>query len=296
MRNSISVFEAYQPEGKWVPWNGREDWLKVMPQIVREFSTYEGFGSATVFDLTGTDSDDWSIKIVKTLEHSLFLNRGPNAPMEWIPLPLETQWAPAYGLVALDADGDGRLDLALAQNDDSLDIEHGRMDGGQGALLLGLGNGEFRFLSSQESGIKLPGPQRALATADYDEDGRLDLLFTVNRGQARLFRNQNSEKGIRVRVLGGSRNSWGIGSKVWLSNTSGERSYTVEVRSGEGWLSQNEPVALLHWKKSNQTHPTQLNCQWPGGVITRVEIPSDKPLPREIRVTQRGRSRLLYAK
>ena len=288
------VFEAYQPEGKWVPWNGREDWLKVMPQIVREFSTYEGFGSATVFDLPGVDSNTWSVKLVETLEHSLFLNRGPNAPMERIPLPLETQWAPAYGLVALDADGDGLLDLALAQNDDSLDIEHGRMDGGQGALLLGLGNGEFRFLSSQESGIKLRGPQRALATADFDEDGRSDLLFTVNRGQARLFRNQNSEKGIRVRVLGGSRNPWGIGSKVWLSNTLGERSYTVEIRSGEGWLSQNEPVAVLHWKKSNQP-PTQLLCQWPSGLITRVDIPGDKPFPREVRVTQRGRSRLLYA-
>jgi hypothetical protein len=49
-----------------------------------------------------------------TFDSMVFLNRGD--AFEAQPLPVEAQFAPAFGLAVGDFDGDGNEDLFLAQN------------------------------------------------------------------------------------------------------------------------------------------------------------------------------------
>ena len=67
-----------------------------------------------------------------------------------------------------------------------------------GLWLLGHGDGTFRALKPSESGVRVYGEQRGAALADFDRDGRVDLVVTQNAAATRLFRNQAETKGVRV--------------------------------------------------------------------------------------------------
>jgi hypothetical protein len=59
-------------------------------------------------------------------------------------------------------------------------------------------------------GFGRPAVGRGLAAADYDRDGDLDLLLTVNGGRARLLRNDlppGSAHWLRVRLQGAPPNA-----------------------------------------------------------------------------------------
>ena len=63
------------------------------------------------------------------------------------------------------------------------------MDAGQGLLLKGDGDGGFEPMTSAISGIRLTGDQRGSAVADFDRDGRVDLLVGQNAGETKLYVN-----------------------------------------------------------------------------------------------------------
>ncbi|GIT78055.1 MAG: hypothetical protein Ct9H300mP32_4370 [Verrucomicrobiota bacterium] len=52
-----------------------------------------------------------------------------------------------------------------------------------------------------EAGLAIHGDQRACALADYDADGRLDLVVTQSGGRTRLFRNKKPSRDCGVPSL-----------------------------------------------------------------------------------------------
>src|SRR6187399_840743 len=142
----------------------------------------------------------------------LFLNRGDR--FEAIPLPVEAQFAPAFGVSVADFDGDGNDDVFLAQNFFSAQPETLRNDAGRGLLLLGNGKGGLRPLSAEESGIAIYGEQRGCAVSDYDGDGRVDLAVAQSNDQTRLLHNRRSRPGLRVQLEGGPGNPQCVSATV----------------------------------------------------------------------------------
>lgn len=192
---NIEMFESfYDPVlQKYVPWRGKFGLARHMPFIDEKYPTFAAFGSAGTEEiLAGKD-----IKFLEasTLETMLFLNRTNH--FEPAPLPVEAQFAPVMSICAADFDNDGPLDLFLAENFFALHDEVTRLDAGRGMLLKGDGRGGFRAVSGQESGLKIYGEQRGCAAADFNRDGKMDLIVTQNAGPARLFMNRYSTKIIR---------------------------------------------------------------------------------------------------
>jgi len=89
-------------------------------------------------------------------------------------------------LAASDLDGDGHVDLALAQNRFCVRPEDMPQDGGLGCVLLGDGRGGFRPVPAAELGLRIPGEQRGVALGDLDGDGRPDWVVTQNGAETRL--------------------------------------------------------------------------------------------------------------
>src|SRR5690606_8286809 len=118
------------------------------------------------------------------------------------PLPPEAQWAPAFGIVIGDMDGDGAEDVFLSQNFFAVAPFESRCDAGRGLLLKGDGAGGLQPVPGQESGIGIYGEQRGCALGDYDADGRLDLAVAQNGNAIRLFHNVKAAPGLRVRLRG----------------------------------------------------------------------------------------------
>jgi hypothetical protein len=114
------------------------------------------------------------------------------------------------------------------------------------------------------------GDQRGAAHADFDRDGRVDLVVSQNGAPTRLFRNRGATPGLRVRLDGPSANPDGVGAQVRV--VYGDRTGPVrEVHAGSGYWSQNGAVQVF----GRRTTPTAVIVRWPGGVETRVTVPPE---------------------
>jgi hypothetical protein len=151
-----------------------------------------------------------------------------------------------------DFDGDGHEDIFLAQNFFAFRVEDARLDAGRGLLLRGDGNGEFQAAPGQASGIKLYGEQRGAAVADFDHDGRADLLVTQNGSATRLFRNARARPGLRVRLAGLPNNPDAVGAVLRLKFNHGWGP-AREVHAGSGYWSQDSAHRLVN-SGSSQGH------------------------------------------
>jgi hypothetical protein len=196
----------------------------------------------------------------------VFLNRGEK--LEGRVMPPEAQFAPAFAIAVADYDGDGFEDVFLSQNFFAEGPETSRCDAGRGLWLRGDGHGVLRAVSGPESGLLVYGEQRGAAAADFDRDGRVDLIVTQNAAETRLFKNLRAKPGLRVRLKGPPGNPFGYGAQMRLKR--GEKLGPVrEVHGGGGYLSQDSPVQVL----TGIDPPAQIWIRWPGGKTFTVDVP-----------------------
>jgi hypothetical protein len=205
---------------------------------------------------------------VTSLEHLLFFNRGGGfAP---VPLPREAQLAPAFYAGLADFDGDGHEDLFLSQNFFPTERETPRYDAGRGLWLRGDGTGRLTAVPGQHSGIRVYGDQRGAALADYDGDGRVDLVVAQNGAATKLYRNQGARPGLRVRLVGPPANPDAIGAQLRLRYAD-HLGPVRELQAGAGYWSHNGAVQVL-----GLAHPpTAVWVRWPGGAETVVPLEPD---------------------
>jgi hypothetical protein len=230
---------------------------RVLPGLRRQVPTFRAYATATIEQLLGPLAGQAARVEITTQDHVVLLNRRDH--FESRPLPDEAQFAPAFGVVVSDFDGDGREDLFLAQNFSPTELGTPRFDAGRGLLLLGDGRGGFAPMPGQYSGIEIYGDQRGAAAADFDGDGRVDLAVGQNGAAIRLFRNRAASPGVRVRLLGGPGNPGGVGAQVRLRYSEGDGP-TREVSAGSGyWSSNGVPVLGLRGP------PRSLEVRWPWG-------------------------------
>jgi hypothetical protein len=180
-----------------------------------------------------------------------------------------------------DFNGDGAEDIFLSQNFFATHSKLPRCDAGRGLWLQGDGRGGFRAMPGRESGVTVYGEQRGAALADYDADGRVDLVVTQNGNATKLYHNVGGRPGLRVRLLGPPANPTAVGAVLRLGT--GDRFGAArEIRAGAGYWSQDGAVQVLGGKPP----PGRLLVRWPGGRQTRSEIP---PNAREVSVAMDGR-------
>lgn len=238
----VETLKKRGDSGEWpqITWRRLvESW----PSIRERFPTRRGFGQASVSELLGTAVASARIAEAVVLDSVVFLNRGDHLVAR--PLPPEAQWSPAFGVAAADFDGDGSEDVVLAQNFFGSQPETDRDDAGSGLFLRGDGAGGLSAWGPGESGLVLPGEQRAVAVADFDQDGRSDVVITQNRELTQLLRNTGAKPGLRVRIRGDSRNPTGIGCQVRLVFQGSRMGPVREIRAGSGYLSQDSPVLVM---------------------------------------------------
>jgi hypothetical protein len=156
-----------------------------MPYILGVFQTHRTYSKATIADVLGNRMKDAHQVSATTFASMVFLNRGDHFEAREL-LP-EAQLAPAFAAVVADFDGDGAEDVFLSQNFFANEPQTTRADAGRGLLLRGNGKGGFRAVAGQDSGIAVYGEQRGAAAADYDGDGRTDLVVSQNGTETKLY-------------------------------------------------------------------------------------------------------------
>jgi hypothetical protein len=245
--------------GGLAPLNGFARVRQVIGDLPTRTGSFAAYADATVDQVLGPHKAGTTQQSVVTLDHMVFLNRGDH--FEARPLPTEAQLAPAFYAGVADFDGDGAEDVFLSQNFSATAVGIPRFDAGRGLLLTGDGKGSLTPMPGDRSGILVYGDQRGAAFADYDRDGRLDLVVSQNAAATRLFHNRGARPGLRVRLRGVPSNPDGVGAQVRVAY--GQRTGPVrEVQAGSGYWSENGAVQVF----ASSDTPTAVWVRWAPGV------------------------------
>jgi hypothetical protein len=110
---------------------------------------------------------------------------------------------------------------------------------------------------------------RGAAYGDYDNDGDLDVLVSVNNGAARLFRNDSdSQRGVlRVQLAGAGGNRDGIGARVDVALRGGGTAWQT-VKTGSSYASQSELPLTFGLGAADGVDGVRVT--WPNGKVESV--------------------------
>ncbi len=110
---------------------------------------------------------------------------------------------------------------------------------------------------------------RGLATADYDNDGDIDIA-TNNRGDyPSLLRNDggNANHWLEVLLIGTRSNRDGIGASLKL--TSEGFVHVEQAKGGMSYMSANDP--RIHFGLGKRTKIDSLEITWPSGQVDKSD-------------------------
>lgn len=203
----------------------------------------------------------------------------------------ESRRALTFGLMFLDVDLDGRIDLLSANG--HVEPEINRVQSSQHyaqplQLFWNCGAGckrTFKFVSDTAGNLGNPIVGRGAAFADIDNDGDLDLAITALGDRPVLLRNDQDlgHHWLRLQLRADPPNVNAIGANVKVTTSGNAQSRTV--MPARSYLSQVEMPLTFGLGEANRVE--EVTVRWPDG---KIETWTDLALDR-MHLLQKGSSR-----
>lgn len=177
-----------------------------------------------------------------------------------------TGWHAEFG----DIDNDGRADLFIAKG--NVDQMPGLAIKDPNNLLMQNADGTFSE-TAVTAGIATKERSRGAALADFDGDGRLDLVVMNRRARIELYRNVTDRTGNWITVTlsqpGGNVNA--VGATVTVQTNAGTQSQQNTVGGGHA----GGKALPLHFGLGEATEAT-ISVSWPDGTISTTEADANE--------------------
>jgi hypothetical protein len=179
----------------------------------------------------------------------------------------------------LDYDNDGWIDILQLNGAmlDNVSLYHSEVSYKEPLLMFrNLGLGRFEMTSAQLGPDFLrPVAGRGLATADFDNDGDIDIA-TNNRGDyPELLRNDggNANHWLEVLLMGTKSNRDGTGATLKL--TAGGFVQVRQAEGGTSYMSASDP--RIHFGLGKRAKIESLVITWPSGQVDQLaNVPIDE--------------------
>jgi enediyne biosynthesis protein E4 len=161
-----------------------------------------------------------------------------------------------------DFNNDGWKDLFTANSDvnDLIDLFQSTHYKQPNSLLANLRDGMFQDVSA-EAGFTLSRAHRGSAFADFNNDGRIDIVVSALGEPAELWQNISPEVNhwLMLRLIGARSNRDGIGAIIRLGNQSNH------VTTAVGYASSSP--AAVHFGTGKLEKIEQIEIRWPSGIV-----------------------------
>lgn len=118
---------------------------------------------------------------------------------------------------------------------------------------------------------------RGAAYADFDNDGNIDIVYTNLDAPPTLLENAGNSPHhwVAIKTVGNRSNRDAIGARLKI--ISGELIQYASVRSGESYLSGNDP--RVHFGIGEKNKIDELEIRWPSGKVEKLRnLPIDRIL------------------
>jgi hypothetical protein len=191
---------------------------------------------------------------------------------------LETWWP--WGLATGDFDNDGFEDVFVASGmgypfaywPNSLLMNNGNETFIDRADELGIEPPPGGEHQKTKIGGKLAArSSRCVAVADFDGDGRLDLIVNNFNDMPYYFRNHLPRKNyVAFRLTGTKSNRDAIGAMVWLYT--GQEVMVRQVHAAGGYLSQSSKT--VHFGLGERQKIDRVEIRWPSGGKQEILAPA----------------------
>ena len=177
----------------------------------------------------------------------------------------------SFGGGFFDYDNDGWLDLFIANGSVYPEIEKVTADIHYkqiNSLFHNGGKGKFAEVSKRSgSGFAQPHAGRGVAFADFDNDGRMDLVVADNGELPLLLHNDGAAGGtpnhfVNFRLVGTRSNRDAMGARIRVG--AGGMWQIREIAGGGSYLSQSDLRA--HFGLGRSTSAEEVDIRWPSGL------------------------------
>jgi enediyne biosynthesis protein E4 len=179
----------------------------------------------------------------------------------------------------LDYDNDGWPDILQLNGAmlDNIQLYHSEVSYKEPLLMFrNLGKGQFEKVSdSLGPDFMRPIAGRGLATADFDNDGDIDIVTNNSGDYPLLLRNDggNANHWLTVLLIGTKSNRDGIGASLKMSSEG--VTLVEQAKGGIGYMSASDP--RIHFGLGKSTKIESLEVTWPSGQVDRLSnVPIDQ--------------------
>lgn len=243
-----------------------------------DFGDYDRDGRP---DLVKTNFSDDTNNLYRNQGNGEFTDMAGPAGLGPVSIPFL-----GFGVRFLDFDNDGWKDVFVANGhvNPQVDAHSFGVSYAQRALLFhNTGNGRFEEIGLRAgAAMKTARVSRGAAVADFDNDGRLDLVMTNLDASPVLLRNASTAGNwLRIRTVGGKSNRDGYGARVEV--TAGGVTQSDEVRAGSSYASSSDP--RLHFGLGKAARADRVVVHWPSGTEDTIQ---NVPANQEIMVKESG--------
>lgn len=175
---------GYYQGGVLYPLRGRECSSQQIPSIKERFPSYDMFARASFEEVYGEGSSEGAKHFVASTFATTYFENTENGFIPHI-LNNMAQMSSTNVILIEDYNNDGKIDLLLAGNLYSSEVETPRNDASYGLVLTGDGKGNFKPITVEESGLFVRGEIREAAFLTL-ANGKKALLFARNSDMVRI--------------------------------------------------------------------------------------------------------------